>query len=165
MFPRFVVSFTGKLDLAFLQKAETQLNDNRLAPNKEKTKHAQLARTRLRHAESLQRSLQASGRQPTQREATVLSDLRTGKLRHEANAATKASGWGRIKHADGSFEDITPNGGGIVRSVLDNVPLSIQTAAPDLRLARDGCVYTKQEFIQWYGDKSGETIWASATWR
>ena len=66
MFPRFVVSFTGKLDLAFLQKAETTGNDNRSAPNKEKTKHAQLARARLRHAESLQRSLQSSRKQPTQ---------------------------------------------------------------------------------------------------
>ena len=38
-----------------------------------------------------------------------------------ANEATRLSGWGRIKHRDGTFEDIAPHNGGIVRTVLDSV--------------------------------------------
>ena len=51
----------------------------------------------------------------------MLEDLVGGKMHAEANDATRKSGWGRIKHPDGTFEDIAPHNGGIVRTVLDNV--------------------------------------------
>ena len=51
----------------------------------------------------------------------MLEDLDAGKLHAEANDATRKSGWGRIKHRDGTFEDIAPHNGGIVRTVLDKV--------------------------------------------
>ena len=51
----------------------------------------------------------------------MLHALADGTLCAEATAATRRSGWGRIKHEDGSWEDITPHGGGIVRTVLDHV--------------------------------------------
>ena len=61
----------------------------------------------------------------------MLADLALGKLRAAANDATRKSGYGRIKHPDGSFEDITPDGGGIVRTVLDNVVLSTEDETMD----------------------------------
>ena len=48
-------------------------------------------------------------------------DLAGGKLHAAANDATRKSHWGRIKHRDGTFEDIAPHNGGSVRTVLDNV--------------------------------------------
>ena len=58
----------------------------------------------------------------------MLHALAAGTLRTEANEATRRSGWGRIKHEDGSWEDIAPHGGGIVRTVLDHV---VPTRADD----------------------------------
>ena len=52
-------------------------------------------------------------------ENTLVQDLVTGKLHEAANEATRKSGWGRIKNLDGTFQDTTPHGGGIVRTVLD----------------------------------------------
>ena len=43
-----------------------------------------------------------------------------------ADSATRKSGWGRIKHPDGTFEDIAPHNGGIVRTVLDSVVVEEQ---------------------------------------
>ena len=51
----------------------------------------------------------------------MLHALADGTLRTEANEATQRSGFGRIKHADGTYEDIAPHNGGIVRTVLDHV--------------------------------------------
>ena len=62
----------------------------------------------------------------------MLDALAAGTLRTEANEATRRSGWGRIKHEDGSWEDIAPHGGGIVRTVLDHV---VPTTADDDDLA------------------------------
>ena len=115
IFPLFVVSFTGKLELAFLQKADTT-SDDVVPHSKTLTKCAQSARARLRHAESLQRRIHSCSRQPSEQEVKLLSDLRSGNLLYEANEATLKAGWGRIKQSDGSFQDITPNGGGIVGS-------------------------------------------------
>ena len=67
----------------------------------------------------------------THEEQALLEDLVLGKLQEAANVATRKSGYGRIKHPDGSFEDITPHGGGIVRTVLDNVVLSTDDDKPD----------------------------------
>ena len=49
----------------------------------------------------------------------MLEGKAAGKLHDAANEATRKSGWGRIKNRDGTFEDIAPNGGGIVRTLLD----------------------------------------------
>ena len=155
-----MVSFTGKLELAFLQKADTT-SDDVVPHSKTLTKCAQSARARLRHAESLQRRIHSSSRQPSEQEVKLLSDLRSGKLLYEANEATLKAGWGRIKQSDGSFQDITPNGGGIVRSILDNVPVGKQGPDPDMRLALDGNLYTRQEFIDRYSHR-GEPMWARA---
>ena len=51
----------------------------------------------------------------------MLHALADGTLQSEANEATQRSGFGRIKHADGTYEDIAPHKGGIVRTVLDHV--------------------------------------------
>ena len=160
IFPLFMVSSTGKLDLAFLQQADTTTN-NRVPHSKTLTKCAQSARARLRYAESLQRRIHLCGRQLSEKDVKLVADLQSGKLLYEANQATRKAGWGRIKHLDGTFEDITPNGGGIVRSILDNVPVGKQGPDPDMRLAFDGNLYTRQEFIDWYSH-CGESMWARA---
>ena len=49
----------------------------------------------------------------------LLQQLAAGTLLTKANEATRKSGWGRIKHEDGSYEDLARHGGGIVRTVLD----------------------------------------------
>ena len=57
----------------------------------------------------------------THEQQVLLEKLAAGTLHQVANDATRRSGWGRIKHLDDTYEDITPHGGGIVRTVLDNV--------------------------------------------
>ena len=54
-------------------------------------------------------------------EQAELALLADGSLRRQANDATRRSGFGRIKHEDGTYEDIAPHGGGIVRTLLDHV--------------------------------------------
>ena len=61
-------------------------------------------------------------------ERRLVADLREGKLHAAANVATKNSGFGRIKHPNGDFEDIAPHNGGIVRTVLDKI---VTTSADD----------------------------------
>ena len=75
----------------------------------------------MRWAESLQRRKLNGAIHFQREEVALLKDLVAGKLHAEANDATRKSGWGRIKHRDGTFEDIAPHNGGIVRSVLDKV--------------------------------------------
>ena len=58
----------------------------------------------------------------------MLQQLAAGTLRTKANEATRKSGWGRIKHEGGTWEDLAPHGGGIVRTVLDHV---VPTKADD----------------------------------
>ena len=75
----------------------------------------------MRWAESLQRKKLKGQKTFTCQEQALLEDLVGGKLHAEANDATRKSGWGHIKHPDGTFEDIAPHNGGIVRTVLDSV--------------------------------------------
>ena len=89
--------------------------------NQDLTRQAQRARDRLRWAENQQRKKLKGAKQFTRQEQALLEDLVGGKMHAEANDATRKSGWGRIKHPDGTFEDIAPHNGGIVRTVLDNV--------------------------------------------
>ena len=82
---------------------------------------AQKARDRLRCAESLRQSQRAGRRSLSVKDRTELALLAEGTLRRQANDATRRSGIGRIKHEDGTYEDIAPHGGGIVRTLLDHV--------------------------------------------
>ena len=60
-------------------------------------------------------------RKLSQEEVFLVEKPRSGRLRREANDATRRSGWGRIKHEDGTYEDIAPHKGGIARTILDGV--------------------------------------------
>ena len=118
-----MVCFTGRFDVTFLQKGDdsTQTVTHKQEATPDLTHQAQRARDRLRWAESLQRR-KLKGAIPLNRnEEALIKDLLAGKLHDEANDATRKSGWGRIKHRDGTFEDIAPHNGGIVRTVLDKV--------------------------------------------
>ena len=108
-----------------LQKGNNSTQIVRKEPRKDLTREAQRARDSLRWAESLQRKKLQGERQFNREEQALLRELDAGKLRAAANDATRKSGWGRIKHEDGTYEDIAPHNGGIVRTVLDNVvPMS-----------------------------------------
>ena len=126
-----MVSFTGNFEPCFLQKgddASTQSVEVKAHPRQNLTLAAQKARDRLRWAESLHRRQQSGQTDFTANEEALLHALAAGTLRTKANEATRRSGWGRIKHEDGSWEDIAPHGGGIVRTVLDHV---VPTKADD----------------------------------
>ena len=130
-----VVSYTGKFDVSLLQQVDTNSGSAQIAPNP--TNHltilARQARDRLRWAESVKRTYEQSGskKKPSSQELKLLQELKSGKLRAEANEATRKSGWGRIKHEDGSFEEITPHRGGIVRSILDKVQADLLCVQSD----------------------------------
>ena len=61
----------------------------------------------LRWAESLQRQKLRGRKKFTPQEQTLLEDLIGGKLHAAANDATRKSSWGRIKHRDSTFEDLS----------------------------------------------------------
>ena len=113
----------GKFDVTFLQASDdfTQTVANKQKPTPDLTHEAQKARDSLRYAESLQRKKSAGRKIFSRLQEAKLEDLAAGKLHAAANEATRKSGWGRIKHRDGTFEDIAPHNGGIVRTVLDKV--------------------------------------------
>ena len=120
-----VVSFTGRFDVDLLRQVSgddsTQTVEAAPEPTTDLTWLAQKARDHLRWAESLRRRQARGHRVCTDREQRLLRALADGTLRTEANEATQRSGFGRIKHADGTYEDIAPHNGGIVRTVLDHV--------------------------------------------
>ena len=72
----------------------------------------------------------------------MLRALAAGTLRTEANEATRKSGFGRIKHEDGSYEDLDPHSGGIVRTVLDHVELNSEEELDHVEL-------NSEEEIDW----------------
>ena len=123
-----MVCFTGRFDVSFLQAGDdsTQTIAHKQEPSSQDlTRRAQRARDLLRWAESLQRQKLKGRKKFPPEEQALLQDLVGGKLHAAANDATRKSGWGRIKHRDGTFEDIAPHNGGIIRTVLDNVdPIS-----------------------------------------
>ena len=114
-----IVSFTGKFDVTFLQKGDNSTQT--VAATPDLTNQARKARDRLRWAESLQRMKSKGRKYFKDEEWALLEQLPSGKLHKAAEDATRKSRYGRIKKQDGSFEDIAPHGGGIVRRVLDNV--------------------------------------------
>ena len=119
-----MVSFTGNFEPSFLRKgvdASTQSVVDKAPPTRVLTLAAQKARDRLRWAESLRRKQLNGQTDFTRYEMRLLQQLVAGTLLTKANEATRKSGWGRIKHEDGSYEDLARHGGGIVRTVLDRM--------------------------------------------
>ena len=120
-----VVSFTGRFDVELLRQVcrdgSTQTVVADREPTSDLTRQAQRARARLRWAESLRRKKARGQKVFNRQEQDLLHRLAAGTLRTEANEATQRSGFGRIKHADGTYEDIAPHTGGTVRTVLDHV--------------------------------------------
>ena len=126
-----MVCFTGKFDVSFLQAGDAGDDSTQIvAHSKDLTRQAQQARDNLRWAESLQRRQLRGKKRLTPQEHALVQDLAEGKLHAAANEATRASGWGRIKHLDGTYEDIAPHNGGIVRTVLDNVVIETDDESP-----------------------------------
>ena len=135
---RHMVSFTGKVELDVLRQVSnngsTQTVEADCVPTPDLTRQAHKARDRLRWAECLRRH-QLNGRKTfSHQEKAWLDALADGNLRTQANDATRRSGWGRIKHEDGSWEDIAPHNGGIVRKVLDHL---VPTPPDDIDLYAD----------------------------
>ena len=117
-----IVSFTGRFDVMAIQHVMAiQQEEAARGPPRSLHRLAVDLRDLLRWAESLQRQKLRGRKKFTPQEQALLEDLVGGKLHDAANAATRKSGWGRIKHRDGTFEDIAPHNGGIVRTVLDKV--------------------------------------------
>ena len=124
-----MVSFTGKFDIDVLRElskdSASETGEDKLEPTKALTLRAQRARDRLRYAESLRRSQKAGRSKFSARDLSELALLADDTLRTQANEATRYSGFGRIKHEDGSYEDIARHGGGIVRTLLDHMTPNI----------------------------------------
>ena len=99
----------------------TQIAEGNREPTQDLMRTAQKARDRLRYAETLRRSQQVGRRRFSAQEQAELALLADGSLLTQANDATRRSGFGRIKNEDGTYEDIAPHGGGIVRTILDHV--------------------------------------------
>ena len=126
----YMVCFTGRFDVSFLIESDDSIQAvaHKQEPTQELTRLAHVARHRLRWAECLQRNQSNSYRKLNNDGEALLVDLRAGTLHDAANDATTKSGWGRIKHRNGTFEDIAPHNGGIVRTILDNI---VTTSADD----------------------------------
>ena len=120
-----MVSFTGKFDIDVLREVgkgrASETGEGNREPTKDLTLKAQQARDRLRYAEGLRRCQQAGQSKFSARDLSELALLANGSLRTEANDATRKSGFGRIKHENGTYEDIARHGGGIVRTLLDHM--------------------------------------------
>jgi len=119
-----LVSFTGEFSVDFLTRVADagalQPVVNVTNPSPKLKAHAYKCRGDLRLASSLASQRQNGRTRFSDRELTLLLDLDSDKLRQQSNAATKAHGHGRIKHADGSFTDIGAEAGGLTRTFLDN---------------------------------------------
>ena len=149
-----LLSFTGRFDVAFLEdaiargaKALPSMPGEKTENAKQKSRDAQMARTRLRRGAMLERLQQRLAKEAKAKKAKgkgkknvkqlnreqlrVLKDYQSGELRKEANRLTMLSGHGRLKKADNSFVDIGGSTGGFVRTVLDD------WEAPDLTYFQD----------------------------
>ena len=124
-----IISFSGKLDAEFLEQGlstqatasadASQLGDEDNVP-KERTRLAHKAREDLRWAEHLARAKAAGRKRFTRQDQYFLAELANGNLLRKANDATRASGHGRLRKSDGTYEDIGGSTGGLTRTVLDN---------------------------------------------
>ena len=117
-----LVSFTGKFSVEFLTRVTNVVasQPDVVASQQELKANAVKCRADLRWAGSLDKKRQSGFSKFTHYEMKVLSDFDSDKLRKQANEATKASGHGRLKNADGTFIDIGAETGGLTRTILDN---------------------------------------------
>ena len=117
-----LVSFTGQFSVEFLTRVtDVVASQPDVAASQQRLKaNAVKCRTALRLAGSLDKKRRSGFSKFTHYEMKVLSDFDSGKLRKQANEATKASGHGRLKNADGTFIDIGAETGGATRTILDN---------------------------------------------
>ena len=124
-----IVSFSGRFDANYLETVQgarprgsvgaSQPDDQDNTPQ-EKTKIANKHRGTLRWAEHLDRIRTANKRRFSNDELQLLHDFDSGELLRQANDATRASGHGRLRSEDGTFQDIGASTGGLLRTVLDN---------------------------------------------
>ena len=103
-----IISFTGKFSVEFLTEVRAaSANDNsdapQLAVNHDDAKaHAVKCRGRLRWAVHLDKKRQQRpDRKFSEQDGKLLRDFDSGKLRRDANEATKSHGHGRLKSSDG----------------------------------------------------------------
>jgi hypothetical protein len=134
-----IISFSGRYDANFLAQVQAttvpqsdisaaQSNPTAGASQPEvqdnvpqqRTRNAQECRNTLRWAEHLARKRAAGRGRFSYGDQQLLRDFDTGDLLRQANAATRASGHGRLKNADGTFQDIGASTGGLARTVLDD---------------------------------------------
>ena len=133
-----IISFSGRYDAEFLQQAQALVTpsdepDN-VAPDnfsRELTRKAIRCREDLRRAEHFARKREAGRKRFSSAEQQMLDDLDSGFLLHRANEATRASGHGRLKNADGTFQDIGAHMGGLARTVLDTWRPSVRPDEED----------------------------------
>jgi len=133
-----VVSFTGRCDVELLSRVATnsvgatQPDEEERNPQRELTQAAQKARDHLRWGEHLARRRTSGHRYFSDWDNWFLARFDSGRLLAEANQATRASGFGRIKKKDGSYQEIGPNAGGLLRTILDDfVPAVIEPDSDD----------------------------------
>jgi len=125
-----IISFSGKLDKDFLEQGHPKLLSRASAgasqPDakdnvpQERTRLAHKARDTLRWAQHLASRRRAGRTRFSKEDKQLLEDYDNGNLLRQANDATKASGHGRLRNSDGTFQDIGGSTGGLARTVLDN---------------------------------------------
>ena len=135
-----LVSFSGQFSVEFLTRVTNVVasQPDVIVSNYQQELKANAVKCRAdyRWAHSLAKKRQSGFSKFTNYDMKVLSDFDSGKLCLQANEATKASGHGRLKKADGTFVDIGAETGGATRTILDDwvppdVPASESEAEPD----------------------------------
>ena len=128
-----IISFTAKFSVEFLTEITRADVPEAAAQNADSHRQckarAVTCRGRLRWAQHLDRKrqhlerLRQAGKIEhhtfSEQDQALLDDLDTGKLRREANEATKAFGHGRIQMADGTYVNAGSGSGGSARKILD----------------------------------------------
>ena len=128
-----IISFTGKFSVEFLTEitradapeAAVQNADShrqckaRAVSCRGRLRGAQHLDRKRQHFEKLRQAGTIEHHTFSKQDQALLDDLDTGKLRREANEATKAFGHGRIRMADGTYADIGSGTGGLTRTILD----------------------------------------------
>ena len=135
-----LLSFTGRVDVAFLERAiergakgPPSMPSERTEQQKKKVRDAQMGRYMLRRGAMLERlqerlsqgnEAKGKGKRNAMplnpQQLRVLQEYQSGELRRQANKLTMISGHGRLKKEDHSFVDIGGSTGGFVRTVLDD---------------------------------------------
>ena len=115
-----VLSFTGRFDETFFTnvKAPEKQPGERSTYQKDHTRNAALARTKLRHGEIYARK-QDNGEELTPKQLAVARLYRDGTLLARSNELTLQSGHGSLRTADGAVLEIGGSTGGEARKILE----------------------------------------------